>query len=345
MRLLPGLMGAILLAQPGCDRGSPRDSALVLARVGEDVIREADFRRELERRAGRQPIDLRAARARQHVLDEMIDARAQLARARELGLERDPDVQRELDAVLVRQLRARELEQKLQQIRISDEEIEHHFETYEDEFARPARQRAAIVALELPPGASEANRAQRRVEAEALLAEAETLPAGFHGFGPIAARVSSHRASRYKGGDIGWLVRDELRHPFEPALLTAIFSLETPGELGPIVEGERALYLVRLIDHAPRAVTPLEQVAPRIRQRLVDEGQQRVEREWLADLRVRAGVERDLERLAAIELPARLAAAPSTRRSPARLPDSVHPDISSDTRPIRPTHEDPRPLP
>lgn len=338
LRLLSSLLGVALLAQPGCDRGEPRDSALVLARVGEEVIRASDFRQELERRAGRQPIDLRAADARQHILDEMIDHRAQVARARELVLDRDPVVQRELDAVLVRHLRTRELDQKLQEIRISEEEIERHYETHEDEFARPERQRAAIVALELPPGASAAARARRRAEAEALLAEAESLPAGFHGFGPIAARVSSHRASRYKGGDIGWLVRGELRHPFEPALLEAIFALEAPGQLGPIVEGERALYLVRLIDRAPRAVAPLEQVAPRIRQRLIDERQQRLEREWLADLRIRADVERDLERLAAIELPARLAASSSTRRSPARLPNSIRPTHD-------PTHEDPRPLP
>ena len=310
------LVVLMLLPRLGCDGAESRDPADVLARVGEDVIRTADFQAELERRAGRQPIDAGSPEVRERILDEMIDSRAQLARARDLHLDHDPIVRREIEALLVRHLRARELAPRLQQIRISEDEIERHLAANEDDFARPARVRAAIVELDLPAAASGAARDRRRVEAAALLEEATRLPASFHGFGPIAARASSHRASRYKGGDIGWLVRGELRHPFESALLEAIFALETPGELAPIVEGARALYLVRLLESAPREVAPLDRVAPRIRQRLFEQRQEQAERDWLTILRARTDVERDLERLGALELPPALTESAAMRRSP-----------------------------
>lgn len=320
---MSGLAGLLLCIQTGCGGDDISKNERALARVGSETISESSFVGEMERRAGRFSVDFSAPAARLSVIEEMIDERVQLARARALGLDQAPNVKRELDAVLMRHLRERELVPMIAEVTVTEEDVTTYFADHDEDFSRPERLRAAIVQLEIAPNASDVVRLRRRAEAEALHEEALLLSDGFRGFGPIAARASGHRASRYKGGDIGWLVRDEDRYPFDSAALEAIFALESAGEIGPIVDGIDGLYLVRLIAVEPRSTPPLARVAPMIQQRLFDEKQNRVRRDWISVLRSRVGVDFDPTRLAEIELPAKLVVAePTGSPDPPSLPGS-----------------------
>ncbi len=320
---VPASVVLVFFIQTGCGGDNVSGNERALARVGSETISESSFVGELERRAGRFSVDFSAPDARLSVIEEMIDERVQLARARDLGLDQAPDIKRELDAVLMRHLRERELVPVIAEVTVTEDDVTSYFADHEEEFSRPERLRAAIVQLEVAPNASDAVRLRRRAEAEALHEEALLMSDGFHGFGPIAARASGHRASRYKGGDIGWLVRDEDRYPFDSAALEAIFALKSVGDIGPIVDGVDGLYLVRLIAVEPRSTPPLARVAPMIQQRLFDEKQKRVRRDWISILRSRAGVEYDPKRLAEIELPAKLVVSePKASSAPPSLPGS-----------------------
>lgn len=324
---MSGMLTAIALLS--CDMAGPgsglepSESARILARVGDRTISEPQFVAELERRSGRlNPSDAPNA-VRDRVLSDLIDREAQLSRAKKIGLYEDVDVQRDFEQLLLQRLSVAEVEPQLAKLEVSAGEVEVYFAAHEDEFATRERVRVAIVELERSPLASAERKADQRHEAAGLLEKAQALPAGFYGFGPIALGHSSHRASRYKGGDVGWLVRGEFRHGFDRELLEAAYALDEPGEFGPVVESENALYLVRLLEVEPRSILPLERVENAIRQRLLQQKRAETSKNWVAELREAAGVVKYDERVAAVPLPEASAVAASREApSPPRLPGS-----------------------
>ena len=288
----------------------------MIAVVGSQVITAGELVDAWPSSSGRSLPGAGVAPTRFELLEQLVEERALVERARQLGLESEPAVRRELDAVLLRHLRARELEADLGAIDPSGAELEAWWTEHADAFARPRRVRAALVQIDVSARAEPAVRERARSQAEALRGEAEELGGGFHGFGPIAARASAHRASRYKGGDVGWLVVGEPRAGIERAVLDAIHALEAPGEIGPIVEGERGFYLVRLLEIDPGGVPPFETVRTRVRHEVVLAEQLRAEQAWRAQAVEHVRVEVDHDRLEAVELPVEQLAAESVRGVP-----------------------------
>jgi parvulin-like peptidyl-prolyl isomerase len=101
------------------------------------------------------------------------------------------------------------------------------------------------------------------------------------GFGALSMKYSDDVASRYRGGDIGWIadIDATARVPSEilrQAVRRAI------GELGPVHETADGWFLVLRTDERPAAVTALAEAAPVLRRRMVREKQQAVEERYYA---------------------------------------------------------------
>ena len=76
----------------------------------------------------------------------------------------------------------------------------------------------------------------------------------------MAQNHSEDQASRYRGGDIGWLTVGDTNAPWDPAMLAAVSKLAQPGDLAPVVSTPEAFYLVKLVERQPASVRPLEAV-------------------------------------------------------------------------------------
>ena len=121
----------------------------------------------------------------------------------------------------------------------------------------------------------EGQRSQRgaRRRAEKALEEARRLPLAPPNFGALAVTYSEERASRYQGGDIGWLATGEANR-WPPEVVTAIFALESPGALAPLVETAAGFYLVRLTAREESRLRPLANVRDALRSDLLREKHQ-----------------------------------------------------------------------
>src|SRR5438093_9544679 len=95
----------------GCSR---EHDPSVLATVGASEIRVNDLQAEISRRRA-----LPASFDRNAVLQEMILRRALLATALQLGLDRNPDVVRACENVLIARLKESELQPRLEKISVS----------------------------------------------------------------------------------------------------------------------------------------------------------------------------------------------------------------------------------
>ena len=269
----------------GCRRHkedkSSRVPSDVLAVVGTSEIHVGDFRREVERRHA----EGLAVDDAHSLLKELVERRLLVERARELGLEHDPEVRRSYENLLIGKLRARELQPLLQNVTVTDAEVREYYEKNRDEFAVAARIRPAILVRHV----TDRNREKVRKAMLAVRQKAASLPIGTRGFGTLAIGNSEDQVSRYRGGDVGWLTIAKPPPRWPGAVLQAAAALEKPGDLSELIETQKNIYLLRLIARKAASVKSLKEVAPVIRRRLLQDKKRSIEEKFLAG--VRAGVE------------------------------------------------------
>jgi parvulin-like peptidyl-prolyl isomerase len=244
----------------------------ILAVVDGRPITVADFVAEMERRGG--AANFAAADSRRGLLDDMVQLEVLAANARARGSLEEYDVRRDIEHILAGRYREEVIEPQLALLDVSDDEVAAYYAEHQARFTIPAAARAALIHFAIRRNAPEAVVAQireraARVHAEAAAQEGATL------FGALAVANSDDQASRYQGGDTGWIAAGQADSRWEPAVLTAIFALEDPGQLAPLVETWDGLYVIRLVDKKAPSLRPLEEVAPAIHQLLLAEKRRR----------------------------------------------------------------------
>lgn len=247
-------LSAFLLA--GCERpvptpSSPQDTPPLAVVDGRPVTAE-HLAAEIERlsQGGRAPDP-------KQVLDELVDRERLVARALRLDLDQDPEVRRAYQSVLIARLKERELQPRLLALEMTPHGSDKASTPENSRRDASQQARLALLRLELPNSASSARIESAKARMEKARAAASLLPAGTVGFGTLAAEYSDDPNTRLRGGDLGWLATDPSRYHLDPAALEAGFSLQSPGDISPVIRGRDALYLVRLIER--RALPPSEQ--------------------------------------------------------------------------------------
>lgn len=270
-----GAVAALLLLS-GCSEKSVPHS-VVLARVGDREITEADFKWEVERRqkAG-QPLPDRGA-----VLQDMVLHESLLQRARSSGLDTDPLVKRELGNLLIGKLMERDLRLKLDSVIVSTEEVRAYYASNQVEYTRPAVVRLSVLKLEVDSKAGDARMEEARkrmgeARSKVLAAPPRGRGPANNGFGSYAIDYSDDAASRYRGGDIGWIELDRLPPRWPRQVLEAGIALPL-GQISEVILASGGVYLVTKTDRREAWVAPLSDVEPAILQRLTSQKRKDVE--------------------------------------------------------------------
>ncbi|MDX1624885.1 MAG: peptidyl-prolyl cis-trans isomerase [Wenzhouxiangellaceae bacterium] len=276
-----GLVLGVVLGRAWPDGAERPSDGPWLARVGDQVIRPADFIDEMERRGGRQAGTYRSLDQKRLLLNEMI-VRASLAdSARREGYDEEPEVRRAMDAVLINRYRQDRLQPLRDGIRISDEDVQRYYEEHAGDYVVPERKRLAIIQFEVPEGAADERWDNAMAQAAEVLDSVEQLDLPVPHFGDLARQHSDHQGSRYRGGVIGWVSEGGMRPRFNPTVSEAAEELDSPGEIAGPLRADDGVYLVRLVEDEPRRERSLEELSAGIRQRLLAERLRRVETEFL----------------------------------------------------------------
>ena len=264
---------------PACNRrpsATPPDNtpgADVLATVGGQAILLADYQAEVERRAHR----FSRGGAREELLEELVKSEAIYLRAKQAGFEQRPDIARQIKQFIVH--RFIEEQKKSEALPPSDREIADYYRAHAARFATPARVRFAIIEFGHSPKATEAKRAEVRQRAAAVLAEAHSSGVSESAFGALAQRHSEDQATRYGGGDAGWVSRNE-NSRWPSAVIEAAFALGKRGELAPLITTSNGCYLLKLLERKEAGHKPLTEVAEAIRYELTIKARHRAQDEF-----------------------------------------------------------------
>src|SRR5437588_2785693 len=121
---------------------------------------------------------------------------------------------------------------------VTDAELERYYTTHRDEFERPATAWLSYLAQPKVPDAADTAAALTR--ARRLRAE---VAGGAAKFEDVAKKESADSVSGARGGDLGWVKRNE--GGFDPQFLAALRRL-TPGELSQPALSSFGYHLIRV---------------------------------------------------------------------------------------------------
>jgi parvulin-like peptidyl-prolyl isomerase len=82
----------------------------------------------------------------------------------------------------------------------------------------------------------------------------------------VVARHSEDQASRYRGGDIGWLNSET--PGVDPRLVATLAGVEKPGDLAPLISTPRGLVIARLLEKKEAGFKALAEARETIRYQL-----------------------------------------------------------------------------
>jgi parvulin-like peptidyl-prolyl isomerase len=276
----------LLLTLIGCSETKTQQTSeqAVVASVGDRNILSSDLLERLVVRSDGLNQRVVSQTQKQSVLDELIEREVQIAAALEAGFLNDPAITAALENLMINKLRSEQLDKLLSEVIIPQIEIDQYYQQNIQKYTTPAMTRLAIIRLSLSSQASADKRSAVKGQAEQVYKLAFTLPDSINGFGSLAAKYSDHQASRYAGGDMGWIKNDAENGQVDNAILKALAQLELNGDLAPVIEGTAGFYLVKLLDRRTETVKRLQKVGSNIQRLLEREKRQQVEADWLLAL-------------------------------------------------------------
>lgn len=256
----------LLFAGGGCQKQAEQKtdaSPAGVAQVGGTTISTEAFKQLMRQRAGRDPGRYASAAAKEALLDEMIGQEAVYAKAKAAGFDQRPDIRESIKQMVIAKFREEELGRLAAAPGVSEQEIQQYFQEHQAKYAMPAKARGAMIFIRIPATATAEKRADFAARAQSILEEAKTAEKMAE-FAAVVQRNSEDQATRYRGGDMGWVTRDAKAWGLEPALVDALFSVEKPGDFAPLVTTEKGVYIVKLLETRPAGVRPFAEVRPEI---------------------------------------------------------------------------------
>ena len=244
--------------------------------MGNAVISREMFEQEWHRRTG--------VGSKDALLQELIRFETLLAKAHSAGVDHDPEVVVAINRLVVGKFQERQLQQLgLDAISLSETEIQAQYQRQLPRFTTPRQIRAGVIYCQASAKATPEKREQLRQRADALWNRARE--ADDAGFSQLVMLHSEDQATRYAGGDTGWIVPDQNGLHWDPAVIQAASAIAKPGDLAPLVQTSNGFYIVKLLGTKPETHRPLEQVRDGIEYHLRREKEQQLWDNFFREMR------------------------------------------------------------
>ncbi len=263
--------GSATRAAARSGRAASTPAETVLARVGGQRITRADLQRRLDELPAPYRANYSTPEGRQQFLDRMIEERVWLLGARKRGVDRRPEIRRQIEQT-ERDLVIRTYVNELMAASPapSDSEAQVYYDAHLPDYRTPA-----TVALShlLVKSESDARRMKKSAQ-------------GREDWKKLVSRYSADSVTRGNGGSLGTVTREGNFAALgpQPALAESAFALATaagPGAIGGPYKSSRGWHVVKVDVVKPEALRPFDQVKSLIVRQL---GQSRSQDHYKATL-------------------------------------------------------------
>ena len=218
----------------------------VVIAAGDLAIRQSEFEAALATLPAEYQQYAQGAGKRQFA-EEYLRMKMLAAEGMKSGLDKDPDVVRQLNLMRENLVANAQLQKIEKGITISDEDLKKKYEADKSQYEE-VKARHILVAFEgspaAPPDKPKLTDEQAKAKAEELRKQ---LVAGAS-FEEVAKKESDDTGSGANGGDLGAFGRGQMVPEFEKAAFEA-----KPGEISPVVKTQFGYHIIKVDSHGSTA--------------------------------------------------------------------------------------------
>jgi peptidyl-prolyl cis-trans isomerase C len=310
----------LVVTGAACSKGgstSAKKSGEVVARVNDVEITTAELQEELDKLPPYLKGRVATPEGRREFLDNMLTRRALMEEADRLGLEKDPQIARQ-----IQEYRERLILQKLMQENIpkepevTEEEVRKYYDSNPDEFKESEQVRVRHVLIKVEPGQEGAKKQEARQKAEQVLRSAKRG----EDFEALARQHSQDPGSANRGGDLGFFPRGRMAKPFEDTA----FAMTKAGQLSDVVESQFGFHVIQFVDRQAAKEKSFEEAREQIRRRLGPQKQRDTYQSFVSNVKDKHKIVVFEDALKAMS--GSKAAAPEQPKPAAKAPAADHDD-------------------
>jgi parvulin-like peptidyl-prolyl isomerase len=233
------------------------------------------------------------------VLDELIDQEAAYQQAARSGFLDQPETRQAVREYVAQRYREAQASSAATNAPTT-EALRAYYDLNSTSFRRPPAINPAIIRLDIHRKATPEKRAEVLAAARALREQAVAEVGQPANFGRLALDRSVDQATRYRGGEIGWLTHEQARLRLPGPVAEAAFRLAKPGDISEPVLVEDAIYLVKLVNLRAEQARSFEEVRPLIEHEMASRRAAEREAQRRKQLREGLAIRVDQHRLAQI---------------------------------------------
>ncbi|MFH1131762.1 MAG: peptidyl-prolyl cis-trans isomerase [Pseudomonadota bacterium] len=228
-----------------------------VAMVGKQKITVGELTEILNRQDPRVRTRFASLERKKEFLKNLVRLEVLLVEARKRGLEKDPEVVRQVKRVMVNQLMERLNKELVKFEDISDKDVEDFYMKNIKLYKRPATVRASAIMVK------SLNEAQR------IMALAKKKPEDARYFAELVKEHSIDSDTKSKGGDLGFFDK-EVKH-ISKSVVESVFKIQGLWNLDGPVKTERGYVVLLKTGESPEINRPLELEKDRIKNRVFNE--------------------------------------------------------------------------
>jgi peptidyl-prolyl cis-trans isomerase C len=260
----------------------------VLATVGDRTITVGELADRLASQSPYLRARFESPERRKEFLDNLVRFELLVYEAKRRGYADRPEIVRARRNAMIQQLVKKEVDDPLDDLEITDEQVKAVYDANPDEFDRPAEVRASHIFI------------VDRAQATKLLPEAKK--ADLAGFRKLAREQSEDQKTKGDGGDLQFFRADADGQP-PAAVRDAAFSLDKVGAVYPdLVEEGGGYHIIMLTGKRAPLKRTYEQAKRAIRHKLTRERKDAAMAALTERLRKEIEVKVDYEALKSIEV-------------------------------------------
>jgi peptidyl-prolyl cis-trans isomerase C len=220
-------------------------------------------------------------------LEELINQKILLKEAENRGIPERKEVIQQIKEARAQIIIVNLINELKRDVKITEAEARQYYEEHKDEFRTIDQVRVRHILIRPASADSEAD-TKAKEKAEKIL---ELIRNGAD-FGTVAKQISEDKVSGQKGGDLGYLTREQM----DPEVARFVFSMN-PGEIAGPIKTNLGYHIVKVDEKKLGDQLDFERVENKVRDRALLEKQSRVANELLASLRKNLKIVLDKEQL------------------------------------------------
>ncbi|MEZ4458764.1 MAG: peptidylprolyl isomerase [bacterium] len=269
-------------------RANAKDDSEPVASIGGEPLTLTEFERRIEDLPAEARSRFASVEARKGFLEAQVQFELLADRAEREGLGEADIVRDEMKQSLADELISEAIRSEVRASDITTEQIRAYYDAHIKDYTKPRRR--DVVAI-FSDAERDADMLRSTLESIDYANEKQRI----YTFRTFADRNAISVESRNQGGAIGELhdPDDDARdaNQLYAALAPAVFALEKPGELTPVLPWKNTYVFATYLTESPHSVTELSMVEDDIRQTLFEQARQAARKRFVDDTLAKAKVE------------------------------------------------------